>query len=421
MTVILGATCIFFFSDSLDKSPEVYYTFIENKNRGEGNAMLYGDGIHDDTAEIQKMLNARGIVTLNRPGTYLITKTLIIGSNTRLVLSPGARLLAAPMSRCALIENEHFAGGGRDENIGLEGGIFDGNCDEMGLDALYEAQHRLDDEYSPSLFKGKLIRLAHVTNIALEGLTVRNPVSYGIQIADVVGFAVRDIRFDYNWHFGTTDGVHINGPAHNGVIENLYGTTNDDMVSLTTIDESHAEITKGEIANVDIRNVSASNGYSGVRLLTAEDLPLSNVRISGVYGDYRHNAVLISQHNMRPGTRSFFDGIYIEHIHVRKSCTPLGEGCFRMWESENMRGPLIWLERGVEIGEVIIRDVSRNERSTVTNAPLIGLNAGVRIRRLVMENISQINAEGVTAPYIENNADIEELITRDISPLRRAN
>ena len=88
--------------------------------------MLYGDGIHDDTLAFQKLLDNRGIVTIDKPGTYLISKTLIIYSNTRLVLSPGAIILAAPFSKCALIENEHFAGGGRDERIEIIGGIWDG-------------------------------------------------------------------------------------------------------------------------------------------------------------------------------------------------------------------------------------------------------------------------------------------------------
>ena len=129
--------------------------------------MLYGDGMHDETQAIQALLDQRGIVTLDRPGTYLISRTLIIRSNTRFVLAPGARLLAAPMSRCALIENEHFAGGGRDENIEIIGGVWDGNCDNMGLDAVYEAIHREDQAYAPGLFKGKLIRFARVDRIML--------------------------------------------------------------------------------------------------------------------------------------------------------------------------------------------------------------------------------------------------------------
>ena len=376
--------------------------------------MLYGDGKHDDTLALQALLDECGIVTVNKSGTYLVSRTLIIHSNTRFILSPGAHLLAAPGSKCALIENEHFRGGGRDVNIGIVGGIFDGNCDNMGLDGLYEALHRLDDPYSPDLFKGKLMRFAHVDNISLEKITVKDPVSYGVQIADTVGFVVRDIHFDYNWHFGTTDGIHINGPARDGVIENLNGKTNDDMVSLTTIDEVHAEVTRGDIANVYIHNVSAKNGYSGVRLLTTDNFEMRHIRIDGVYGDYRHNAVLVSQHNMVPGTMCYFDDISIEHIHASKSCTPLGEDCFLLWEKECYRGPIIWFEKGITIGNALIRDVSRHECSTVSCGHLIKIDNGVNIDRLVVENVYQTNAEGVEAPVWFNEATIGEYIERDV-------
>ncbi|MBQ3015537.1 MAG: hypothetical protein IJD79_02020 [Clostridia bacterium] len=377
--------------------------------------MLYGDGKHDDTEDLQSMLDECGIVMLLKPGIYLVSRTLIIHSNTRFVLSPGAHLLAAPYSKCALIENEHFRGEGRDCNIEIIGGIFDGNCDNMGLDGEYEAIHRLDDPYSPDLFKGKLMRFAHVDNIALEKLTVKDPVSYGIQIADAVGFVTRDIHFDYNWHFGTTDGVHINGPACDGVIENLHGTTNDDMVSLTTIDESHAEVTAGEISNVYIHNVSAHNGYSGVRLLAVGNYDLKNVTVSGVYGDFRHNAVLVSHHKMRPDTRIWFDNIIIEHIHASKSCTPLGDGCFRYWERECYRGPIIWFESGVHVGSAVIRDVTRHEESTVTCGYLVQLDKNATFDRLTVENVYQTNAEGVNAPVWYNEATVREYIERDVN------
>ena len=378
--------------------------------------MLYGDGIHDDTQALQDLLDGCGIVTVDRPGTYLVSKTLIIHSNTRFMLSPGARLLAAPLSRCALIQNEHFAGGGRDSAIEIIGGIWDGNCDAMGLDAVYEVIHREDEPYSPSLFKGKLIRFARIDNIMLEKMTVRNPVSYGIQIADAVGFVVRDIFFDYNWHFGTTDGVHINGPSYNGVIENLHGTTNDDMVALTTIDELHAEVTKGEIVNVEIRNISARNGYSGIRLLSAGNFDIRCVRINGVYGEYRHNAVLISHHNTRPGTRTWFDDITVEHVHASKSTTPLTEDCFCYWEGGGdciVKLPVVWIGNDIKAGSITLRDISRYERAN-TRSALVQIDKEVSIKRLVIENVRQTLAEGVNAPLYINKSTAELLIERDV-------
>lgn len=375
--------------------------------------MQYDDELYNETERLQKMLDQCGIVTVERPGTYVITRTLIIHSNTRLICAPGVHFLAAPGSRCALIENEHFGDpSGRDQNIEIIGGIWDGNCDEMGLDGEYEAKHRLDDPYSPKLFKGKLIRFAHIDRITLEKLTVRNPVSYGIQIGDVRGFVTRDIFFDYNWHFGTTDGVHINGPACDGVIENLYGTTNDDLVSLTTYDEPHAEVSLGDIENVYIHNLSAQNGFSSVRLLSGEGYVLRNVRVDGIYGDYRHHAVVISNHNRRPG-RVWFEDLVLENINACKSAAPLGEGCFRMWENGADRCAFICFDKGAICGHVTVRNVHRHQEQS-TESYLFKLSADSEIDRLVLDNIHQSTAEGATAPLWKIEGRIGTLIERDV-------
>jgi len=375
--------------------------------------MLYIDGIHDDTLALQELLDRSGIVTIERPGTYLVSRTLIIHSNTRLICAPGVHFLAAPLSKCALIENEHFGDAdGRDENIEIIGGIWDGNCDAMGLDAEYEAQHRLDDPYSPKLFKGKLLRFAHLDRIMLEKLTVRNPVSYGIQIGAVRGFVTRDIFFDYNWHFGTTDGVHINGPACDGVIENLYGTTNDDLVSLTTYDEAHAEISLGDIENVYIHNLSGRNAYSGVRLLSGEGYVLRNVRIDGLYGTYRHHAVVVSNHNKRPG-EVWFDDLVLENIHASKSAEALSEECFRMWERNFDKCVYILFEKGAICGNVTLRNIHRHQERS-TESYLFKLSSDSSIERLMLDNIHQTTAEGATAPLWKIEGRVDTLIERDV-------
>ena len=378
---------------------------------------LYGDGIHDDTLALQELLDGRGIVRIEKPGTYLVSKTLIIHSNTRLELSPGARLLSAPLSRCALMENEHFADhdGGRDENIEIIGGIWDGNCDEMGLDAVTELKNRLETPYRPYVFKGKLIRFAHVERIHLSRMTVRNPVSYGVQIADVYGFAVRDIFFDYNRHFGTTDGIHINGPAYDGVIENLSGTTNDDLVSLTTYDEPHAEITLGDIENVVIRNLSARNGYSAIRLLAGENYAMRHIHIDGVYGNYRHHALVMGNHNDRPGD-TWFDDIVIENIRVSKSYTPLGEDCCTYWDKHFDRCPLFFFEKRAICGSVTVRNVHRHEEQK-SPAPLFKFADTVIIDRLYLQNVRQTTPCGVEKPPLwVNEGEIKEIIEYDVDP-----
>jgi hypothetical protein len=351
-------------------------------------------------------------VTVDRPGTYLIGKTLIIHSNTRLILSPGVRLLAAPFSKCALIENEHFSCGGRDENIEIVGGIWDGNCDSMGLDASYETEHRLDDPYDPKLFKGKLIRFAHIDRLVMMRMTVKDPVSYGIQIADAYGFVVRDIFFDYNWHFGTTDGVHINGPAYDGVIENLSGTTNDDLVSLTTYDEPHAEVTLGDIENIYVHNLSARNGYSGIRLLSGEGYRIKNVHIDGLYGTYRHHAIVMGNHNSRPGS-CMYEDLVIENIIAHKSNTPLTSECHIKWETHADEDAFFYFENDSVCGNVVIRNVHRHQDFT-TKSPLFSFKSNCSFERLLLDNVHQTCADGASAPlWLDNGVRINTLIQRD--------
>ncbi|MBQ8882335.1 MAG: hypothetical protein IJY70_02975, partial [Clostridia bacterium] len=230
----------------------------------------------------------------------------------------------------------------------------------------------------------------------------------GIQIGDTEGFVVRDIYFDYNWRYGCTDGVHINGPAKNGVIENLCGTTNDDMVSLTPADEQHAEVTCGEISNVDIRNVTAKNGYSGVRLLSCSNFAIKNITVSGVYGDYRHNAVLISHHYTTPDTRNFFDNIIVEKVFASKSKTPLSSDCFTLWEDGAENLPLVWLYNDINVPNLTLRDIVRTVE-TNTGVPLIKIEDDVKIARLVLDNISQNIIGNAEAPIVSVGVGVKEI------------
>ena len=55
---------------------------------------LFGDGIHDDTKNIQKLLDKRGLVYIP-DGKYLISKPLIIYSDTHFKLASNATLKLA--------------------------------------------------------------------------------------------------------------------------------------------------------------------------------------------------------------------------------------------------------------------------------------------------------------------------------------
>ena len=90
--------------------------------------MLYRDGLHDDTEAIQAKLDECGCVTIEG-GIYLISKPLIVHSNTALSLAPDAVMMLADGANCAIIENDalEFKGTRRNSNISIRGGIWNGN------------------------------------------------------------------------------------------------------------------------------------------------------------------------------------------------------------------------------------------------------------------------------------------------------
>ena len=68
---------------------------------------LYGDGIHDDTLAIQQRIDS-GLCELTLPAPenfYLISDTLVLPSNFRLVLPRYARIRLADGSNCFILRN----------------------------------------------------------------------------------------------------------------------------------------------------------------------------------------------------------------------------------------------------------------------------------------------------------------------------
>ena len=70
--------------------------------------ILYGDGVHDDTAAIQELIDS-GVCEVNLPTPkkcYLISKPLIIPSNFKLKLPRYAEIKLADGSNCFMLQNK---------------------------------------------------------------------------------------------------------------------------------------------------------------------------------------------------------------------------------------------------------------------------------------------------------------------------
>ncbi len=82
-----------------------------------------------------------------------------------------------------------------------------------------------------------------------------------------------------------------------------------------------------------------------------------------------------------------------------------------MWEKGVDKRAIIQIEYGARFGDLEIRNVHRREEQP-TEAALIKMSADTVIDRLVLDNISQSAADGVELAFIENEAQVGELIEK---------
>ena len=81
----------------------------------------------DDTARLQALLDSgKGRVEFP-DGTFVVSKPLVISSDTHLVCSPRTVVRLAAGANCPVLRNRGSEPGGSDRNITVEGGTWDGN------------------------------------------------------------------------------------------------------------------------------------------------------------------------------------------------------------------------------------------------------------------------------------------------------
>jgi hypothetical protein len=215
-------------------------------------------------------------------GTVTITAPLVIHSNTYLDAT-GASITLAPGSNCRMMQNAAYKGAAaRDVNITLVGGTWDrGNNDgATGADTHSLVFHRVD-------------RLR-----VLDGKHLSTAGKYAILVADVTDFAVERHTFNV-----AADGVHIIGPASNGVVRTITGTTGDDCVAITARDYPAYDLTPGggNVTNVTIEDVFSINGLKqAVKIFAGLGNAVSGITIQRVRGNVATSAVSIFHDTVVP-------------------------------------------------------------------------------------------------------------------------
>lgn len=386
--------------------------------------ILYGDGIHDDYYAIQEMIDS-GMCEVVLPvpkKKYLISQTLILPSNCKLVLPRFAEIKLADGANCHMVRNKmvpdyaerladdlsalckhlwyyvnDFSPNEIVENIEISGGIWNFN----NMNQLPNPERT--EGFGPYGYTGEGMLFYGVKNLKLSDMTLKDPVHWGTSFDRVSYFTIENIVFDYNLGNPMAlnmDGVHLNGNCHFGVIRNLKGACYDDLVALNAHEGS-----RGPITNIEIDGLFAETCHSAVRLLTVAD-NIENIHISNIYGTYYQYCVGLTKYY--PGeTTGRFDGVCIEHVYASKA---LRDGIYPYPNSGVY--PFIYIQDEIHACNLKICDLYRKEYNIPIETIHIGKNT--MIDTLLLENITSKNFTDREMPMIVNNGNVSKFIINHV-------
>jgi len=365
-----------------------------------GAAVLYGDGVHDDTRALQALLDERSAhVKFPLPKVcYLISSPLKIYSGQELSLDRYCHIKLMPHSNCVMLENADPENG--DKNITVTGGIWDLNNLEQEKNPIhFSGNPDLFMGFYPDVYNGTVISFFNVKHLRIAHLTVKDPVTFSVMLNHVEHFTVEDITFDFNygnpWAVNM-DGIHLCGNCHFGVIRNLKGSCYDDMVALNA-DEG----VPGPITDIQIDGLFADDCHSAVRLLSANH-PVERISISNVYGTYYQYCIGVTKYYA--GTEGYFDGIVLKNIFASKAPR---HSVYR--KDGSMVYPFLWVQSGLTVKNLSIENVYRKEKNVAIET--IGIDKGVILENLSLKNIVQENLLPEQFPLLWNKGVIENLST----------
>ena len=204
---------------------------------------------------LQQALSAHRAVTVPRLDFPMeLDRPIVLDSGNALRVHPETVVrLKAGCGGC-MARNRHVydeRGGARenivyDHDILIEGGVW-------------EDSERAPSENDPDAAMREMSRIISGTvffnraeRVVIRGLTLRHGNQYGVLLTACRDFVVDGLFFDDYYK----DGVHVNGPSENGVIEHMRGHCGDDFVAFNAWDWDSSSVSFGGIKNIVVRHIA---------------------------------------------------------------------------------------------------------------------------------------------------------------------
>ena len=224
---------------------------------------------------IQAALAQGGAVHLpERTAPYYLDAPVILKSGQRLLADPAAEIRLKPGTNTCMVRNEHLVGHADgpvppdstpDQNIEITGGIWTslGN----GVKGANGNSHGLSARRDPVPGTHGVILLQNVRRVTVSHVTIRRSLAFAVHLGNVREFLVDDVTLENHGR----DGVHVNGPASEGLIRNVRGNSHDDPVSICAWDWQNCAPSFGPVHDLIIEHVQGApleqNATDAIRLL----------------------------------------------------------------------------------------------------------------------------------------------------------
>ena len=224
---------------------------------------------------IQTVLAKDNAVHLpKRDQPYYLDGPIILKSGQKLTADADTEIRLKPGSNTCMVRNEHIVGFADktvpedtqpDTDITIEGGIWttlaNGVKDNNGN------QRGSSSKQNPVSGTHGVILLHNIRHAAVRNVTVRQSRPFAIHLGNIHDFTVDGVTLDRHGR----DGVHVDGPASEGVIRNVHGDSHDDPVSLTAWDWKQYSASFGPIHHLTIEHITGApddkHGTDAIRLL----------------------------------------------------------------------------------------------------------------------------------------------------------
>jgi hypothetical protein len=251
------------------------------------------------TKAMQASLDAQGTLHIPaREKPYYFDGPLVMKTGHKLTADPKAEIRLKPGSNTCMVRNEHIVGFAEkpvpadtkpDADITIEGGIWttlatsraESNGNQRGLSS----------KFKPVPGTHGVILLQNVRRVTVRNITVRQSKPFGVHLANAHDFTVENITLDEHGR----DGVHVNGPAGEGIIRNVRGVSHDDTVALNAWEWKNYAPSFGAIHHIIIADIHGAPGSipsaDSIRLLpgvkrfsdgTTLDCPIHDITLRDI-------------------------------------------------------------------------------------------------------------------------------------------